>query len=214
VIESSELALSGPAGNLEAVLTGPAEPLFTAVVAHPHPLYGGTMDNAVVREAEGALLRAEAVVLRFNFRGVGGSEGHHDGGRGERFDLKTAAEELTSRFPQLDTFLAGYSFGAVAALSLVSTAELSSPAGVLLLAPPVANYRDESWELADTPTAVLYGELDELTPEPLLLAAARRWGSRVEPFRIDGCAHDLGCALDPMRLRTVLDTAIGRLRTA
>ena len=79
--------LHGPVGRLGAELhRAPGEPWFRAVVAHPHPLYGGTMDNGVVRLTVRALVAAGGEALRFNFRGVGGSDGEHDEGRGERLD--------------------------------------------------------------------------------------------------------------------------------
>jgi alpha/beta superfamily hydrolase len=107
------LFLDGPAGRLEALLwtTANANPSFTALVCHPHPLFGGTMHNKVVYQAAKALHRSGAPVLRFNFRGVGQSEGIYDNGRGEREDVRAALEYLAAEFPALPILLAGFSFG-------------------------------------------------------------------------------------------------------
>ncbi|HEX4001252.1 MAG TPA: alpha/beta fold hydrolase [Candidatus Acidoferrales bacterium] len=105
--------LTGPAGRLEAMLrTSPAaDPPFTAVVCHPHPLFGGTMHNKVVYQAAKALQGRGAPVLRFNFRGTGQSEGEHDKGRGEQDDVRAALDYLTAEFPGKPIVLAGFSFG-------------------------------------------------------------------------------------------------------
>src|SRR5262245_4810984 len=88
------------------------EPLFAALVCHPHPLYGGTMHNKVVHRIARGMRQAGGVVLRFNFRGVGQSQGEHAHGVGEIDDARAAREWLTARYPQLSTQLAGFSFGA------------------------------------------------------------------------------------------------------
>jgi uncharacterized protein len=111
-IESHRIA--GPAGALEAMLEEPEEesPRFAVLVCHPHPLYGGTMHNKVVHRMARGMRRAGGVVLRFNFRGVGHSEGTHASGEGEIDDARAARDWLTARYPQLPTQLAGFSFGA------------------------------------------------------------------------------------------------------
>src|SRR5437588_1356634 len=109
-IESYEIA--GPAGNLEALLEEPEDaPKVAALVCHPHPLFGGTMHNKVVYRIARALRRAGAVVLRFNFRGVGMSEGAHDQGVGEMEDARAALAILRDRYPELPYSMAGFSFG-------------------------------------------------------------------------------------------------------
>jgi uncharacterized protein len=106
--------LPGPAGTLEAMLEEPeGEALgFAALVCHPHPLYGGTMHNKVVHRIARGLRRSGGVVLRFNFRGVGRSQGSHAHGEGEMDDAQAAMEWLAARYPQLPMQLAGFSFGA------------------------------------------------------------------------------------------------------
>lgn len=112
--ESKNFFLSGPAGNLEAVLWKPADgvpPRFAAVVCHPHPLFGGTMHNKVVYQAAKALDVQAGAVLRFNFRGTELSEGSHDRGVGEREDVRAALDFLAADFPDVPLVLAGFSFG-------------------------------------------------------------------------------------------------------
>ena len=106
--------LEGPAGRLEALLwTTPApDPPLSAVVCHPHPLFGGTLHNKVVFQAAKTLQRRGVPVLRFNFRGAGMSEGEHDRGRGEASDVRAALNFLAKDFPGGPILLAGFSFGA------------------------------------------------------------------------------------------------------
>jgi alpha/beta superfamily hydrolase len=112
--------LAGPAGNLEALLEEPdgGAPHEAWVVCHPHPLYGGTMHNKVVHRLARGLRRAGAVVLRFNFRGVGRSAGLHAHGEGETDDARAALEWVRERYPDLPFGLAGFSFGARVVLRL------------------------------------------------------------------------------------------------
>lgn len=103
--------LRGPAGRLEAVLnTGTPDALYACLVAHPHPLGGGTLHNKVVYHAAKAFSSFGLPVLRFNFRNVGLSEGQHDDGRGEVDDVRTALDWLDREF-RLPILFAGFSFG-------------------------------------------------------------------------------------------------------
>jgi alpha/beta superfamily hydrolase len=110
-----EITLRGAAGRLEAILWGPKQsrdvPL-AAVLCHPHPLYQGTMHNKVVYQAAKALDSLGIPVLRFNFRGVGASEGNYDHGRGEEDDVRAALDYLAAEFPGVPLLAAGFSFGA------------------------------------------------------------------------------------------------------
>lgn len=107
------LTLDGPAGALEALLEEPEDraPVLAALVCHPHPLFGGTMHNKVVYRLARGLRRTGAVVLRFNFRGVGQSRGEHGNLAGEIEDARAALAFLRGRYPELPFALAGFSFG-------------------------------------------------------------------------------------------------------
>lgn len=112
--------LEGAVGKIEALLEAPesGDPVEACLVCHPHPLYGGTMHNKVVYRLARALRRSGAVVLRFNFRGVGASEGRHDHGAGEYDDAGLMLEWLRARYPAVNYSVAGFSFGSRIALQL------------------------------------------------------------------------------------------------
>jgi alpha/beta superfamily hydrolase len=111
------LFIPAPAGRLEALLWGVplredgARPPLAAAVCHPHPLFGGTMHNKVVYQTAKTLHRFGLPVLRFNFRGVGLSEGKHDEGRGEEEDVSAARDFLAGEYSGAPLLLAGFSFG-------------------------------------------------------------------------------------------------------
>jgi alpha/beta superfamily hydrolase len=121
--------LNGPAGKLEALLwTVPnPNPAMTALVCHPHPLFGGTMHNKVVYQTAKALHKRGLPVLRFNFRGAGTSEGIHDRGIGERDDVRVALDYLAGEFPVTPMLLAGFSFGSVVGLRVGCADERVTP---------------------------------------------------------------------------------------
>lgn len=138
---NSPLVLAGPAGRLQAVLELPA--LFqaqtaTALICHPHPPEGGSMSNKVVSTLAKAFVDSGYAALRFNFRGVGESEGTYDGGPGELADTLAVAGWLKAQRPQAPIALAGFSFGAWLALL---AAEQVSPKLMVSIAPPVG-FRD------------------------------------------------------------------------
>ena len=111
--------LSGPEGRIEALLQRPqGEPRGAAVVCHPHPLYGGTMNNNVVYHTARALTELGYTTLRFNFRGVGDSEGTHAHGVGEEADLLAALDWLRESTGEERPVVAGFSFGARVALAV------------------------------------------------------------------------------------------------
>jgi alpha/beta superfamily hydrolase len=112
VATSETFDIAGPAGRLEAILMHPeGEPRAAAVVCHAHPLHGGVMHFKVVFRAAKALQAEGVAALRFNFRGVGRSEGRHDEGRGEQDDVRAALDEAARRFPTLPLLAGGFSFG-------------------------------------------------------------------------------------------------------
>ena len=150
--------IPGPAGALEAVLDAPASPTAIAVVCHPHPPDGGTMNHKVPMAIARELVRLDCAVLRFNFRGVGQSEGAYDRGVGETDDALAAAAWLRARYPGLPLTLAGFSFGA--AVVTAAATRLDPPPLRLILAgtspkrvgaPPVG-----------VPALVVHGEEDEI----------------------------------------------------
>jgi len=169
--QTERLSLAGPAGRVQALRDQPeGTPHGVAVIAHPHPLFGGTMDNKVVQTLARAFVQCGWTAVRFNFRGVGSSEGFHEEGRGEAVDLQAVVREVA---PTGAIALAGFSFGAfvtvqalqalwterdVRALVLVGTAASRFQVPAL---PPESHDR----------TLVIHGEKDETVP----LAAALDW---------------------------------------
>jgi uncharacterized protein len=113
-----QVDLQGPAGRLEALHEEPAEPRFAALVCHPHPLFGGTLQNRATYRLAKAVRACGGASLRFNFRGVGRRQGTHDQGRGEADDARTALAWLAERHPELPRFACGFSFGAWVALQV------------------------------------------------------------------------------------------------
>ena len=159
--------LSGPAGQLEVVVEqGSDTPPFVAIVCHPHPLFGGTMDNKVVTTLARLARDEGAVVVRFNFRGVGESQGAYSDGIGETEDLLAIHSWLTHQYPQLPLWLSGFSFGSfVAARGAEILKANGMPARELLLvAPPVHHYPFDEIENTGCPVTVVQGEDDEVVP--------------------------------------------------
>ncbi|HJS58187.1 MAG TPA: alpha/beta fold hydrolase [Vicinamibacteria bacterium] len=113
--------VAGPSGRLEALLIRPETPaIAAAVVCHAHPQHGGMMHFKVVFRAAKALQHHGVAALRFNFRGVGLSEGKHDDGRGEQDDARAALDEMARRFPGLPLVIGGFSFGSAMALAVAA----------------------------------------------------------------------------------------------
>ncbi len=164
--------------SLEARMSLPAVPRGAIVVCHPHPLYGGDMDNPVVVRAVEVCAVLGFATLRFNFRGVGHSRGTHDGGRAEQYDITAALSHLAGGVgaPVL-LALAGYSFGAAVVTTLVTTSEPPNElAGVALIAPPLAMARTTPWPaLANfsRPVLAVAGDADHICPAAELEAFAR-----------------------------------------
>jgi hypothetical protein len=158
--------IAGPAGRLEVLLeqsATPDAPLRAAVVlAHPHPQYGGTMHTKVVYQMAKALSRIGCAVLRFNFRGVGLSEGGYADGVGELGDFRAALDFMHQQYPLASLWTAGFSFGAWIALSAGSgDPRVSTLIGV---APPLARYDFEALRVSTKPKFFVQGEFDELCP--------------------------------------------------
>lgn len=152
------LELAGEAGRLEVVLNVPPHCNGLALIAHPHPLYGGTLDNKVVQTLTKSLYGQGLVAVRMNFRGVGQSDGVYDEGRGETDDWLRVAHAMQSRFADLPVTLAGFSFGAF----VISQVAYRLRAKHLLLVGPAIN----RFPLEHVPpgTLVVHGEEDDVIP--------------------------------------------------
>ena len=151
--------VAGPVGQLDVLIDRPSErPRGHALIAHPHPLFGGTMDNKVVQTLARAFVQNGWISIRFNFRGVGASEGMHDKGVGETEDLLAVAQYAMARFETQALLLAGFSFG-----SFVQTrvAKRIACERMVLVGPAVGRFPAET---VPGNTLVIHGELDDVVP--------------------------------------------------
>ena len=174
--------MAGPFPNISAAIQGEAGAIelrahvpegvalrAVAVVAHPHPLFGGSMDNKVVTTIARAFYDADAATYRFNFRGVGASAGAHDEGRGETRDMLAVIAHVQSLHPGLPLWLAGFSFGG--AVTLAASGYIQA-AEMVLVAPAlerlskwkeVSNSQQDQTRPPET-TIIIHGEKDETVP--------------------------------------------------
>ena len=160
--------IAGPAGNIECALDAPAfEPRGTVVVCHPHPQHGGTMDNKVVQTLARAFVALGWRSVRFNFRGVGGSQGAWDDGVGEIDD----ALAVITAFAGPAFMLAGFSFGAyVASQAALLLADGARPQRMVLVGPSTER---QTMPAVPADSVVIHGEIDDVVPLAATLAWAR-----------------------------------------
>ncbi|HEX6210395.1 MAG TPA: alpha/beta fold hydrolase, partial [Methylomirabilota bacterium] len=200
--------IPGPAGRLEALLEEPSlpegqVPRAVVVFAHPLPTEGGTMHTKVVYRSAKALARIGCAVLRFNFRGVGESEGTWDEGPGELDDYRAALDFAAERYPRSDVWAAGFSFGSWVALTVGATDDRVS---VLIgIAPPVDGYDFSAVRVSPKPKFFVQGERDEICP---LKSMYEFYGSLPEPKELvvidaanhlfDGKVLEVGDALEDL----------------
>ena len=160
-IHSHKFTLDGHAGKMQCLLDLPdGEPRGIALVAHPHPLYGGTMENKVAQTLARTFVTLGYAAARFNFRGVGDSEGVHDEGRGEVDDMAVMYAHMREKYPNLPITLTGFSFGTfVQAQFAQRLAAEGQPAERLVLVGTAAG----KWPMPQVPedTILIHGELDD-----------------------------------------------------
>jgi uncharacterized protein len=191
--KETKLTINGPVGGLAAVLT-PAEAQGAlaaqprlVIICHPHPAHGGTMDNKVVTTLLRIYRDLGVHVLRFNFRGVGESEGQFDDAVGEREDVMAVVRWAQLSFPKHRLLLAGFSFGS----SIVARASYAI-AGVehmTLVAPPIERYEYDREGLFNCPVCVIQGDQDELVKAQGVYDWVDRLSSPVELIRYEDCGH-------------------------
>ena len=190
--------IDGPAGKLEGLFEEPEDeaPREACLVCHPHPLFGGTMHNKVVYRIARGMRRSGASVLRFNFRGVGQSEGVHDRGEGEVEDARAALGFLRERCPGLPYSMAGFSFGSRVILRLGCS--IFTP--VRLIAVGFATSRGEFDYLAACGMRKYFVQstIDEHGPKEALEAAFQGFAEPKRLQFIDASDHFFAGALDQL----------------
>ena len=205
VIEYEECLIEGPAGQLQAVLeyARDTRPGAVAVVCHPHPQYGGSLDNKVAFTLARAAVDAGAVALRFNFRGVGRSAGDFAAGTGEAEDLAAAETWLAARWPQLPVWRLGFSFGAAMVLKRTAAAPCSA---LVVVAPPATHFSEYSYNAGPPRAAhwlLVQGDADEVVDSQVVLA----WAGVQEPLPeirvVEGTGHFFHGRLTALRTLVV-----------
>jgi alpha/beta superfamily hydrolase len=189
--QAERRTLPGPAGPLEALIETPAAeeratPAAFGVICHPHPLYGGTMDNKVVWAVSRAFQHLGAPTIRFNFRGIGASAGAHDEGRGELADALAVIAHGRGRWPQALLWLAGFSFGGVVALRAAATAQ---PACLVTVAPGITKSDVRDVPRPACPWLIVQGDADDVVPAEVVSAWARGLSPAPELQVLPGAGH-------------------------
>lgn len=214
-VASRRATVDGAAGAIEVAQAIPAHPVAIAVIAHPHPLFGGTMDNKVVTTVARAFAEAGAATFRFNFRGVGASAGRHDEGRGETDDFLAVADHAARAVGELPLWMAGFSFGGGVALRASGRVPF---ARLVLVAPALRRITGHGLgepPVPDDPalgapgvhgsanTLIVHGDKDET----VLLADSLAWGAvrDVPVLVVPGADHFFH-----RKLHVIRDT-VGRL---
>lgn len=199
ISRSRSVSIPGPAGGtLEGVILNAdrTDHAGIAVIMHPHPLYGGTMNNKVVVSVAKAFAALGFAALRFNYRGVGSSTGEYDGGRGETDDAVAAIDWLRSTYATGPLWIAGFSFGTYVSLRAASE---RPPAGLITIAPAVNVLNFDDTAIPSCPWLVIQGDRDELVP----VTAVLDWLAPLRPrpmlIRMKGAGHFFHGRLNDVR---------------
>jgi alpha/beta superfamily hydrolase len=181
-VKRYKLRIPAPGGQIETVVDDPEGTRGgLALIAHPHPLHGGTFDNKVVTTLARAAVDAGWVAVRSNFRGVGASDGVFDAGRGETDDLLAVAHFVEKNYPGLPWVLTGFSFGAFVQHRLAARL----PAKRLILVAPAVTMYD--FDPVPPGTEVIFGDADEL----IAPAAIAEWAATqgIAPRVVNNAGH-------------------------
>jgi alpha/beta superfamily hydrolase len=188
--------------TLDARIAVPAGAVGGAVVCHPHPQYGGSMENDLVVTLTAALRDAGLATLRFDFRGVGASDGRYDDGRGEVDDVRAAAAMLRARLDLPRVTLVGYSFGSVMALR-AGTAEPDVTTAIVAIAPPVRMIGLDFLAGSRVPVAFVTGDRDQFCPLATLESVRERFAPESTLALVPGADHFFGSHLGGLATRVV-----------
>ena len=180
--------LKGPAGQLETIISCPESfnTDYMAIICHPHSLHGGTMTNKVVTTLAKACSLLSLCSVRFNFRGVGNSDGKFDHGKGETEDLLAVEAWLQQAYPNAKIILAGFSFGSYVAYR---AAAQCMPAQLISIAPPVVNFQFDGLPIPDCPWLLVQGEQDEVVSSDAVFAWGDTLPSTATMVRVPNASH-------------------------
>lgn len=181
--------INGSAGQLEIIAEEPESFSSEApivLICHPHPLYGGTMQNKVVHTLAKACLALGMPAIRFNFRGVGKSDGNFEHGLGEQQDCIAVANWARLQYPNRAVWLAGFSFGSFVAYQSFAAIDAQR---LLLVAPPVGLFEFQAMDQIDIPWSVIQGKEDEITPPKSVEDWVKSQNSAPSFYYLDGVSH-------------------------
>ena len=187
-VERPVREIPGAVGQLEVLFDLPqGEPRVAVVLAHPLPTEGGTFHTKMVFQAAKGLARAGCAVLRFNFRGVGRSAGTFDRGEGEQDDFRAAVDYMSKKYPALEIWAAGGSFGAYVAMTAGAADDRVK--ALIGIAPPVNRYDFSTVAASPKPKFIVHPEEDELIPLKAVRELYARMAEPKEMVVIDRANH-------------------------
>lgn len=199
ITKAERLFIPGSAGQLEALLEydPQREARASTIVCHPHPLFGGTMHNKVVYRAAKAAIIAGLPTLRFNFRGVGTSEGEHADGVGEREDVEAALDFTATRYPNLPVCMMGYSFGSAVGLTVgVADRRVTALVGIGL---PASVWDVSFLQRVEKPTLLVQGSRDSFGPRDAIERVYAALAGPKHLHWVEGADHFFNGNLDELQ---------------
>lgn len=199
--QEEAVILEGPCGDLEALyLDGGDAPRKLALICHPNPVKGGTMQNKVTSTLQRTARDHGYTTLRFNYRGVGASAGSHDMQQGEVDDAEAALQWLLARHPGCPVDLFGFSFGGFVAASLSGRLEAAGiRVGRLFMVAPAVMRLDDQPLARDCVLTIIQPEQDEVIPPEAVYAYSGALQQAHELIRVPDCSHFFHGQLVPLR---------------
>ena len=181
MISAESHFINGPSGKIEAVAELPDDRSknIVAVICHPHPLFEGNMNNKVVTTLVRTFQKLSAVAIRFNFRGIGNSEGEYGSVTGELEDLRVVIAWAQQQYPNADLWLAGFSFGSYIAAKVAT--EIPNVKQLISIAPPVENMDFANLPKISCPWVIVQGDTDEVVSAEQVYAWLE---TRTEPYQL------------------------------